>query len=124
LIIFGSLVSSDLGSQYIIPLVLLLCQSQSHFVTDGQSVSLGTELSGNHDQILAVVKTSVVLSWDVHPDRRTGLPCNRSQFLSVLEVYTYMRFSYSTSYSWGCSPDFVQQIMLIAHILPKGITEV
>jgi hypothetical protein len=84
---------SDITSKFR-ALAILISQRQSYFATDGQSVSqsvgqsvLALRTSRTHDQILAVVKTVVVLLlWGVFPGGRTGLSCNRSQSLSVLVI--------------------------------------
>jgi len=66
-------------------------------MTDSQSVSqsvLALSPSGTHDQILAVVNTvAALLSRGVFPDGRTGLSCNRSQYLSVLVTYVHFNFT-------------------------------
>jgi len=64
-----------------VTLQLMVSESVSESVS--QPV-LALSPSGTRDQILAVVKTVAVLSWGVLPVERTGLPCNRSQFLSIL----------------------------------------
>jgi hypothetical protein len=110
-----------------------------------QSVSpsvLALSPPGNHDHIVAVVKTFVALLSGTSLIDRTGLSCNRSQSLSVLAINTYVHFlvfykhlciinfpssfvhssSSSSSSSYACQPSFVQQIMLITHTLLKDIT--
>jgi hypothetical protein len=47
-------------------------QHPSQSVSQCQSV-LALSPSGTHDQVLAVVKTVVVLSWGVLPDERAGI---------------------------------------------------
>jgi len=70
------------------------CLSLSYFATDGQSVHLVIEPSETHDQILAVVKTvAVLLSWGILTDKKEGLSCNRSQFLSELVIYVRFYFT-------------------------------
>jgi hypothetical protein len=80
----------------------LFVQSQSYFATGGQSLShsvshsvrLGTEpLLGHMTRFwLKSRQLQFCLSWGVFPDGRVVLSCNRSQFLSLLAIYTYVHF--------------------------------
>jgi len=72
-------------------------------LTITQSV-LASILSGTHDHMLVVVRTVAVFSWSVLPVERTGLSCNRSQFLSLsINIYLFwVVFIYLFFYLFIC----------------------